>query len=274
MGKVAPSNESIVQAEIRRWKETPLWGIVLALLQVAFMLVAFPALMKRYYAFLLNQGHPFYVTMFVTMALYIVALLWSNLTMFCIYKAKHPFFEQFRAEPDRQFLWEEDSSKWNSFVLRNILILIFNVVIFFPLVSIMLTPDKEHLVFRYDIESWPTPWEMVWEIAFCSLCEDFMFYCTHRILHTGWCYKHIHKLHHEQSQPVSIGSEYAHPLEILISNFIPFYVGPVLLQQRIHYVTLSLWGMYLVCEAVENHCGYDFPWTPFRLIPFSGECFS
>lgn len=148
--------------------------------------------------------------------------------------------------------------------------LVFNVIFFLPVIGVLLTPDKKHLMFRYDLESWPSIWEIVWQVVFCSFCEDFMFYCTHRVLHTKWCYKHVHKKHHEYTQPVSIAAQFAHPFETFFEHIIPFYFGLVLLDRRCHFVTMNVWGLYRVMEGGDAHCGYEFPWSPFRLIPFSG----
>ena len=191
--------------------------------------------------------------------------------MFCIYKAKHPFFEQYRSEPDRKFPWEEDSSKWNSLLRKNVLLLILNILFFAPLVGVLITPDIDNVPTRHDLDSWPSLWEIVWQVAFCSFCEDFMFYCTHRTLHTRWCYKHIHKRHHEYAQPVSIGSEFSHPLEFLFGNVLPFQFPIILLDRKMHEVTLLVWGIYRLFETGDAHSGYDFPWSPFRLIPFSSR---
>lgn len=98
-----------------------------------------------------------------------------------------------------------------------------------------------------------------------------MFYCTHRVLHTRWCYKYVHKQHHEYTEAVSIGSELAHPIEFVFGNAIPFLIGPMLLQSRCHKVTILVWAIYLVYETVDSHSGYEFPWSPYRLIPFSGN---
>ena len=82
--------------------------------------------------------------------------------MLCIYKAKHPFLEQYRSEPDRNFPWEEDSSKWNSLIRRNVFLLVLNILFFAPLVGVLITPDMDNIPTRFDIESWPSLWEIVW----------------------------------------------------------------------------------------------------------------
>ena len=45
------------------------------------------------------------------------------------------------------------------------------------------------------------------------ICEDFLFYFMHRLLHTPFMYKHVHKIHHEFYDTVSIVSYYSHPFE-------------------------------------------------------------
>ena len=43
--------------------------------------------------------------------------------------------------------------------------------------------------------------------------------------------------------------------------------GPILLGS--HVVTLYVWIIVRQWEAAEGHAGYDFHWSPTRLIPFS-----
>lgn len=39
--------------------------------------------------------------------------------------------------------------------------------------------------------------EVVPQIVFYFILEDFVFYWGHRILHTKWLYQHVHSVHHE-----------------------------------------------------------------------------
>jgi len=54
-------------------------------------------------------------------------------------------------------------------------------------------------------------------LRFCpKKVDDFLFYWSHRILHEGprWLYAAVHKQHHEFKQPISIATEYAHPVRL------------------------------------------------------------
>ena len=142
--------------------------------------------------------------------------------MLVVYKLKHPFFEQYRSEPEQPFPWEEkEPARWRSLIRRNIFLLFINIFILAPSIAFLLEPERRVKI-RVDLASWPSLWEMAWQVVFCSFCEDFAFYCSHRLLHTRLLYKYIHKRHHEYTQPVSVGGEFAHPLEFLFGNVIPY----------------------------------------------------
>lgn len=102
-------------------------------------------------------------------------------------------------------------------------------------------------------------------------CEDFSFYWGHRTLHTPYFYKKIHKIHHEFTNTVSIAAYYAHPLEYLFGNAIPMALGFILLGNKCHFATYMIWTALRTCETVDGHCGYEFSWSPYRLLPFSGS---
>lgn len=108
-------------------------------------------------------------------------------------------------------------------------------------------------------------------IFFCMLCEDFTFYFTHRLMHWGPFYKRIHKIHHSYKTTVGIAAEYCHPVEFVFSNMLPSAIGPALLGPKAHIVTVFAWYVIRFGETLDGHCGYEFSWSPFRLIPLSGS---
>ncbi|CAL9069714.1 unnamed protein product, partial [Musa banksii] len=111
----------------------------------------------------------------------------------------------------------------------------------------------------------PSVWEVVAQLAVYFLVEDYFSYWLHRALHCRWGYQHIHRIHHEFSAPMAFAAPYAHWAEVLILGF-PAFLGPALVP--CHILTLWLWFVLRHVEAIETHCGYDFPQTPTKYIPF------
>ena len=63
-------------------------------------------------------------------------------------------------------------------------------------------------------------------------------YCV-RLAHWAPLYKHIHKQHHEWTAPIGVVSVYAHPVEHVMVNMLPFTTGAML--TGAHLYTILLW---------------------------------
>ncbi|CAM6127007.1 unnamed protein product [Calypogeia fissa] len=113
----------------------------------------------------------------------------------------------------------------------------------------------------------PSLQEIVVQLIVYFLVEDYCNYWIHRWLHSDWAYNNIHYVHHEFTAPTGFSSPYAHAAEIILLG-IPTFAGPVLVPG--HMITLWLWIALRQLEAIETHSGYDFPWSPTRLVPFYG----
>lgn len=106
---------------------------------------------------------------------------------------------------------------------------------------------------------------MVSQMVVFMVINDVLFYWAHRTLHTfPWLYKHIHSQHHRFTTPISWAAEFAHPVEGILANTIPTLAGPFLL--RAHVFTIVVWMMVRMWETLDAHCGFDFPFSPWRLI--------
>jgi sterol desaturase/sphingolipid hydroxylase (fatty acid hydroxylase superfamily) len=97
--------------------------------------------------------------------------------------------------------------------------------------------------------------------------EDLYFYWVHRLLHYGWFYKNIHKVHHDHQAPFGIAAEYAHPIETVVLGF-GTLIGPYIFAR--HLISLWIWVVVRVFQTVEVHSGYDFPISLNRWVPFWG----
>lgn len=113
----------------------------------------------------------------------------------------------------------------------------------------------------------PSAWEVMAQLAVYFLVEDYFHYWLHRLLHSKWGYELIHHVHHEFTAPVGFAAPYAHWSEVLILGM-PAFLGPAIVPG--HIVTFWLWMIIRHMEAVETHCGYDFPQSPTKYIPFYG----
>ncbi|XP_062508812.1 uncharacterized protein LOC134185047 isoform X2 [Corticium candelabrum] len=115
----------------------------------------------------------------------------------------------------------------------------------------------------FPLPSWS---EVAGHIVICVIVEDALFYWTHRLLHVPFLYRRIHKQHHQFYTPIGMAAEYAHPLEYLLSNSLPFFTGPFL--TGCHLLTMWIWLFIRIVESLDGHSGYDFWWVPFRYFPF------
>lgn len=96
--------------------------------------------------------------------------------------------------------------------------------------------------------------------------DDFIYYGFHRLMHRPWWFRRVHSKHHRIYTPWAITGNYMHPFEYVATGIIAL-IGPVLLGS--HVVVLWLWIIWRQWEAAEGHCGYAFPWSPTRFLPFS-----
>ena len=132
--------------------------------------------------------------------------------------------------------------------------------------STLLPTHVEHAM---SVEELPSPMLLAGSVLFCMLCEDFTFYFSHRLLHTRFLYRHFHKMHHRFTVTVGIAAEYAHPFEHVFGIMLPTAIGPLILGRNIHILTVFAWYAVRTGESLDGHCGYDFSFSPYRLIPFS-----
>jgi 4-alpha-methyl-delta7-sterol-4alpha-methyl oxidase len=105
------------------------------------------------------------------------------------------------------------------------------------------------------------------QIACFMLIEDFTHFCFHWWLHRPSVYPVIHAIHHEFRSPFGLTASYAHPVEVIALGFCTF-CGPMLYAP--HVAVFLAWICLRQALAIETHCGYEFPFSPNRWLPFCG----
>ena len=58
----------------------------------------------------------------------------------------------------------------------------------------------------------------------------------------------------------------SHPIDYLIGSIMPTMI--VLIIIPMHFYTFIMWITAMIFSDISHHCGYNFKWTPFELIPF------
>ncbi|XP_012279685.1 fatty acid hydroxylase domain-containing protein 2 isoform X2 [Orussus abietinus] len=98
------------------------------------------------------------------------------------------------------------------------------------------------------------------EIAIHILCEEIGFYYSHRLLHSRYLYKRIHKQHHQWTAPIAVSALYCHPLEHIGSNLLPPFLGVFIMGS--HVATAWLWFSLAILSTLNAHSGYHLPFFP------------
>lgn len=106
--------------------------------------------------------------------------------------------------------------------------------------------------FRFD-ESLPPATEVLRDFTFAVLGCEVLSYYSHRLLHLPRCFRSVHKQHHRYTAPMALAAQYAHPLEHLLSNVLPFEIPARLL--GMHYVTYCIFLTIATWDTVISHSG-------------------
>lgn len=212
-----------------------------------------------------------------TCAIHLAVLLAGNIFFLLGYTGLLPFLDKYKINKERAWPWEasnkpEKRAAFWSMVRWGAFLTVFNATVVAAPLAYGNYGLAVKLGFSNRLEDWPSPLRIGLSILAAMVVEDATFYTSHRLLHSWrWLYKSVHKLHHTFFFSVSIAAEATHPVESALGNALPFSIPCLLF--GFHQVTMWAWLVWRILETVDGHSGYELPWSPFRLIPFSGSAY-
>jgi len=257
--------EKVIKNESIRYQEKG-FGLISAFAALICFYYIIPKLIKTAWPFLLENLSQEEMYFYLGILFHTGSHVITNGIMGIIYKIKLPFFEKYRVS-DKPWPWESQPELWKKILRKTLKVLAIEHFVIVPI--ILLVQCKLGIKMRFDLESFPSLKEIIGQIIFFAIVEDFFFYWTHRILHHPKLYPYIHKIHHEYNITISLAAEYAHPLEFIFGNLFPVNVGPRMLGNKVHVATYLIWIIVAQMETADQHSGYEFPWSPYRFMPLS-----
>ena len=259
-----PPLGSYVRIELLRYKAKGVWLLLGALMCAGIYGKLVPALISALLQAVgaLQLPNSLYLTLVVMIShdfCYILhCLMLRGVTLM-------GWSEQYRCNPTAEWPWTADKA----LVSRTYTTLLFN---FFVLIPVAIYLGLSSGSFDFPGGSIIPPlWEIIRQILFCMCAEDVWSFTFHRINHYRLPYRYIHKKHHEYKTSIGMTAEYAHPCEYLITNVAAAAVGPVMLGTRMQMVTFLTWLCYRIGDTVDQHGAYEFPWSPFSILPFASK---
>uniref|UniRef100_A0A8C5N1C9 Cholesterol 25-hydroxylase n=1 Tax=Leptobrachium leishanense TaxID=445787 RepID=A0A8C5N1C9_9ANUR len=110
---------------------------------------------------------------------------------------------------------------------------------------------------------------LILDVGACLLLFDFQYFIWHVLHHKiKWLYKTFHKMHHKYTSTFALTTQYSSAWEMLSLGL---FAGASPLLLGCHPMTEMAFFIFNIYLSVEDHSGYELPWSTHRLIPF-GLC--
>jgi lathosterol oxidase len=113
------------------------------------------------------------------------------------------------------------------------------------------------LAWRYGIvtvEFRPSWSKVMGDAAILFGWNEVHFYCMHRLLHTEWLYRHVHRIHHESVVPTPFSTYSFHWLEAVLLGSV--MILPMLVYEFSAAALLALPVMSIALNTI-GHCNYN-----------------
>lgn len=104
----------------------------------------------------------------------------------------------------------------------------------------------------------PGPFEMFLSTLAGVFTNEILFFYGHWAFHANKTLYKIHKVHHEFKAPCALAAIYCHPIELVISDFVPLASGIILFNKNLY--AAALFTTFAIMGTQTHHCGFRWPW--------------
>lgn len=181
---------------------------------------------------------------------------------------KPSFFLKFKTQP----LEHVPLDKWK-FFKASMRVLFNQIFVGIPYTYLLFQLSK--IVVMPGLRVVSTFQKLLLDLVVMGVVYEIGFYYSHRIMHHRLLYKHIHKVHHEWTAPVSVMANYAHWiglwfsqelyqlwlidffLEHIFSNLTPVVISIVAVNAPLS--TSWVWFTMTIITTLGDHSGYHLP---------------
>jgi len=152
-----------------------------------------------------------------------------GLMPFCVHFTSYWFFVGLFYSIDKKFIYNSDNNQKKYF---NAIKKSLSNQILYGIPIILLSAPYIEFAIKKSIND--TFMSSILKIIVISNLSNILFYIIHRLLHTKYLYKLIHKVHHEYIITVSPCALYAHPIEYIIANNLVFLIPYCLIGTKLN----------------------------------------
>ena len=234
----------------------------LAAFQAALWFFALPALVKPHWEAVWSGMHPL-VAQLIMNLVGLIYITTYTVVMLPIYAGNYAFFEQYKIS-DKVWAWQsakkEEREIFWALSARSGKLFAINYFILIP----CLTVGKYFMMgnsMSFSASDWPSYRQLAFDNAALTLVHEFFFYWSHRMMHLPQLYKY-HKVHHEYKQNTVLASQHNHPIDWIMSIGTPALLALVIVDP--HSISLFQRIPWVIIANLDDHCGYEFPWSPVR----------
>ncbi len=153
--------------------------------------------------------------------------------------------------------WRRDIAIRRSikYVWEDIIVVLFNQFVCLPLFIHFICNRHYCLInteWIYNVNSM----DLVYYFVICLILEEIGFYYTHRWFHHPVLYDWFHQFHHRWIAPIAIVALSAHPIEFIVTNLVPLFLGPIILGMNMQYT--FMWMTLATFNVIAVHSGIAF----------------